>query len=100
MDGAVMKTKQFLTIVAAILAAAVASMDARGQTTNTARTRRGRGEPEKGVYKARIAPHWFAGDTKFWYRNDLRGEAREFILVDAVKGTRQPAFDHDKLAAA
>jgi dipeptidyl aminopeptidase/acylaminoacyl peptidase len=100
MDGAVMKTKQLLTIVAAILAAAVASTDARGQTTNTARTRRGRGEPEKGVYKARIAPHWFAGDTKFWYRNDLRGEAREFILVDAVKGTRQPAFDHDKLAAA
>ncbi len=27
-------------------------------------------------------------------------EAGEFILVDAAKGTRQRAFDHDKLAAA
>src|SRR5438105_14200561 len=24
-----------------------------------------------GVYKARIAPHWFDGDSKFWYQNDL-----------------------------
>jgi dipeptidyl aminopeptidase/acylaminoacyl peptidase len=100
MDGALMKTRQILPIVAAILAAAVASTNALAQTTNNTQGRRGRGEPEHGVYKARIAPHWFANDTKFWYRNDLRGEAREFILVDAVKGTRQLAFDHDKLAAA
>src|SRR5262249_54133218 len=30
----------------------------------------------------------------------LRGGAKEFILVDAEKGTRRPAFDHEKLAAA
>jgi len=51
-----------------------------------------------GVYKAQITPHWFADNTKFWYRNDLAGGTREFILVDAVKGTRQPAFDHDAVA--
>jgi hypothetical protein len=51
------------------------------------------------VYKDRIAPHWFAGDTRFWYRNDLKGGTREFVLVDAEKGTRGPAFDHAKLAA-
>jgi dipeptidyl aminopeptidase/acylaminoacyl peptidase len=63
--------------------------------------RRGRfGAPEAGVYKARITPHWFQNDTRFWYRNDLRGGAKEFIVVDAEKGTRQPAFDHQKLAAA
>jgi dipeptidyl aminopeptidase/acylaminoacyl peptidase len=103
MDGAVMKTKQVLPVVAAIVVAALASTSAPAQTTNTntVQARRGRfGEPERGVYKARIVPHWFAGDTKFWYRNDLRGEAREFILVDAERATRQPAFDHDKLAAA
>src|ERR1044071_1747525 len=62
--------------------------------------RRGAGQPDRGVYKARIEPHWFANDTQFWYRNDLRGGAKEFILVDAEKGTRQRAFDHEKLAAA
>src|SRR4051812_23802270 len=53
-----------------------------------------------GVYRAEIEPHWFDNNTRFWYRNDLRGGAKEFILVDANKGTRGPAFDHKKLAAA
>jgi dipeptidyl aminopeptidase/acylaminoacyl peptidase len=52
------------------------------------------------VFKARVTPHWFAGSTRFWYRNDLRGGAREFIDVDAARGVREPAFDHAKLAAA
>jgi dipeptidyl aminopeptidase/acylaminoacyl peptidase len=64
--------------------------------------RRGGGpaSPPQGVYKSIITPHWFANDTKFWYRNALRAGAGEFVLVDAEKGTRQPAFDHEKLAAA
>jgi dipeptidyl aminopeptidase/acylaminoacyl peptidase len=53
-----------------------------------------------GVYKAQVTPHWFHDNTRFWYRNDLASGAREFILVDAEAGTRQPAFDHKKLAAA
>jgi dipeptidyl aminopeptidase/acylaminoacyl peptidase len=62
--------------------------------------RRGFGRPQRGVYKAQITPHWFQNNTRFWYRNDLAGGAKEFILVDAEQGTRQPAFDHAKLAAA
>src|SRR5581483_12005159 len=57
-----------------------------------------RGQPARGVYKAQVSPNWFADSTRFWYRNDLRGGAREFVLVDAVKGTRGPAFDHKRLA--
>jgi dipeptidyl aminopeptidase/acylaminoacyl peptidase len=52
------------------------------------------------VFRDRITPHWFAGSTRFWYRNDLRGGAKEFVLVDAARGTRLPAFDHARLAAA
>ena len=29
------------------------------------------GRPDRGVYKARITPNWFAENTRFWYRNDL-----------------------------
>ena len=61
--------------------------------------RQGRG-PAGGVYKSRIVPHWFRENTRFWYRNDLRGGAREFVVVDANAGTRAPAFDHQRLAAA
>ncbi|HVV99727.1 MAG TPA: prolyl oligopeptidase family serine peptidase, partial [Planctomycetaceae bacterium] len=49
--------------------------------------------------KGRVVPHWI-GDGRFWYRNDLRGGAREFVLVVPEQGTRQPAFDHGKLADA
>jgi dipeptidyl aminopeptidase/acylaminoacyl peptidase len=69
-------------------------------THESPQQRRGGGQPERGVYKARVTPHWFANDTRFWYRNDLRGGAKEFIVVDAEKGTRGPAFDQAKLAAA
>jgi dipeptidyl aminopeptidase/acylaminoacyl peptidase len=56
--------------------------------------------PQLPVYKDRITPHWFHDNTRFWYRNDLRGGDKEFILVDAVQGKRQTAFDHNKLAVS
>ncbi|HSW00927.1 MAG TPA: prolyl oligopeptidase family serine peptidase [Sedimentisphaerales bacterium] len=54
----------------------------------------------EGYYKGQITPHWFADNQRFWYRNDLTGGTKEFILVDAERGTRQPAFGHARLAAA
>jgi dipeptidyl aminopeptidase/acylaminoacyl peptidase len=41
------------------------------------------------VYKDRITPNWFENNTKFWYRNDLPGGEREFIVIDAVTGARE-----------
>src|ERR1051326_7031344 len=61
--------------------------------------RRGRfGAPDRGVYKTQITPHWFDKDSRFWYRNDLSAGRKEFVVVNAEKGTRAPAFDHQKLA--
>ncbi len=71
-----------------------------GASAAAQQRRGGVGGPERGVYKARINPHWFQNNTRFWYRNDLRDDAKEFIVVDAEHGMRQPAFDHQKLAAA
>jgi hypothetical protein len=35
------------------------------------------------VFRDRITPHWFADNTRFWYRDDLGEGAKEFALVDA-----------------
>jgi hypothetical protein len=43
------------------------------------------------VYRDKVEPHWFDGDSKFWYRVDVAARQHEFILVDAEKGSRQPA---------
>ncbi|HSU51124.1 MAG TPA: DPP IV N-terminal domain-containing protein [Segetibacter sp.] len=45
-----------------------------------------------------VRPNWLDGD-RFWYRI-LTASGSEFILVDPARGTRVPAFDHQKLAAA
>src|SRR5258708_7488956 len=50
------------------------------------------------VYRSGVRPNWLP-DERFWYRVST-ADGAEFILVDPAKGTRAPAFDHVKLAAA
>jgi dipeptidyl aminopeptidase/acylaminoacyl peptidase len=52
------------------------------------------------VLNGNIAPTWIGQSNQLWYRKEIRGGGSEFVLVDAAKGTRGPAFDHAKLAAA
>ena len=49
------------------------------------------------VYHA-VHPQWTA-DERLWYR-DAGPEGDKFVLFDHVKLTKEPAFDHAKLASA
>ena len=42
---------------------------------------------------------WIGDSDKFWYPRSVQG-GTEFVLGDAHAGSKQLAFDHDKLAAA
>jgi dipeptidyl-peptidase 4 len=50
------------------------------------------------VLNAGVRPNWLP-DGRFWYRT-LREAGPEFVLVDPVKRTKAPAFDHEKVTAA
>jgi dipeptidyl-peptidase-4 len=50
------------------------------------------------VYRAGVRPNW-QPDESFWYRITT-AEGSEFVFVDPARGTREPAFDHARLAAA
>ncbi len=50
------------------------------------------------VLGAAVRPNWLSGD-RFWYRNSVSG-GFEYVLVDPSSGSRSPAFDHARLAAA
>ncbi len=50
------------------------------------------------VYRSGVTPNW-RPDESFWYRITT-AEGTEFVLVDSARGTREPAFDHARLAAA
>ena len=50
------------------------------------------------VFRTGVRPNWLQ-DDRFWYRITTT-DGSEFLLVDPSKGTRTPAFDHAKVAAA
>ncbi len=50
------------------------------------------------VFRSGVRPTWMP-DDRFWYRVTT-ADGSEFLLVDPAKGTREPAFDHAKVAAA
>src|SRR5438309_1524930 len=50
------------------------------------------------MFRSGVRPNWLP-DERFWYRITTP-EGAEFVLVDPAKGTRAPAFDHAKVAAA
>ena len=50
------------------------------------------------VSRSGVRPNW-TPDDRFWYRITT-ADGSEFLRVDPSKGTREPAFDHAKVAAA
>jgi dipeptidyl-peptidase 4 len=50
------------------------------------------------VFGAEVQPQWLPGE-RFWYRNRIP-EGHEFVVVDPARGTRERAFDHERLARA
>jgi dipeptidyl aminopeptidase/acylaminoacyl peptidase len=50
------------------------------------------------MFRSAVQANWLP-DERMWYRVTTP-EGSEFVLVDPARGTREPAFDHAKLAAA
>jgi dipeptidyl-peptidase 4 len=55
--------------------------------------------PGELVIGDKIKPQWIDGGARFWYAVST-GAGKRFVLVDPAAGTREPAFDHARLAAA
>jgi dipeptidyl aminopeptidase/acylaminoacyl peptidase len=52
----------------------------------------------KLVFDTSIAPRWLEASDRFWYAFQTR-EGRRFTIVDPLKKTKAPLFDHAKMAA-
>jgi len=55
--------------------------------------------PGELVIGDKVRPQWIDGGDRFWYAVS-NGAGKRFVLVDPAAGTREPAFDHGRLAAA
>jgi dipeptidyl aminopeptidase/acylaminoacyl peptidase len=52
----------------------------------------------KLILNARATPQWIGKSSRFYYVEQLPEGGHQFILVDASAGSREPAFDHLRLA--
>ncbi|MER5762213.1 DPP IV N-terminal domain-containing protein [Streptomyces sp. NPDC002082] len=55
--------------------------------------------PGELVTGDKVRPQWTDAGARFWYAVHT-GTGRRFVLVDPAAGTREPAFDHPRLATA
>jgi dipeptidyl-peptidase 4 len=94
-----------LAVASAVTLAAVAAQDRRADAPRVV-TAADYARAEKFlaagvsslVVGGSVAPNWLP-DERLWYRSTTAA-GTEFILVDPVTRTREPVFDHVKLAAA
>jgi dipeptidyl-peptidase-4 len=52
----------------------------------------------KLVFDTSVTPRWLETSDRFWYAYQTR-EGRRFSIVDPIKKTKAPLFDHAKMAA-
>src|SRR3954462_10438331 len=52
----------------------------------------------KLVFDTSVTPRWMQSADRFWYTYQTR-EGRRFYLVDPLKKSKAPLFDHAKMAA-
>ncbi|MDP7205363.1 MAG: DPP IV N-terminal domain-containing protein, partial [Pirellulaceae bacterium] len=58
-----------------------------------------RAKTQGTVVGGSVEPHWLPEGRGLWYRRET-SQGHQFILADAKKGTRRPAFDHALVARA
>ena len=88
-----MRTIRFALTYLFSLALLVAPTSLKAQVTRSdyERAKNLRKMTENKVFKARVRPHWFADNTRFWYRNDLPSNAKEFKCESRVLKYQLPS---------
>ena len=71
----------------------------QGTPADYERARNLRAQTQGLVYDSPERPAWIEKSHRFWYRKSVKG-GNVFMLVDADPLHKQPAFDHDRIAAS
>ena len=88
-----------LALLALLASAPLVAQDATRQVTADDYTRAERFLSQNTnslVFGASVSAQWL-GDGRFWYRSMVPG-GTEFVMVDPSEGTRERAFDHERIA--
>jgi len=92
-------TQMFRTFVVAGVLASSPSAFAQGTAPDYERANGLRAKYEALVTNVPGPATWIEKTDRFWYRRMTKG-GTEFVVVDAETRQKQPAFDHEQLAAS
>jgi dipeptidyl-peptidase 4 len=91
---------RFLFIFAMIHAATASVLNAQGTAADYQRAETMAKRVSGQVTQMKLEPHWFDNNQQFWYKRELPNGKYEFRVVRVEDGKSEPAFDHQRLAAA
>jgi len=94
-----MRSSAVRTCGIVLLLCAPISLLSQGSPADYERARNLRVGTQGLVYNLAERVTWIEKSHRFWYRKSVKG-GNLFMLVDADALSRQPAFDHEKLAAS
>ena len=75
-----------------------ANVSGQGKQADYDRANALRKSTRNAVFRRKVEPHWADDEQRLWYRIETAPSTFEFVLADAVKGTRELAFDHEAVA--
>ncbi len=87
-------------LLLAVVLVGTGAAQAQGTKADYERSEKLRERTSNKVFRRWVAPQWFSNGDRFWYRVQTGLSSFEFVLVDAVAGSRTAAFDHAALAKA
>ncbi len=86
-------------LIAILLLALPVQLLAQGTAADYERAKNLRSQTQGLAYNNPGPSTWIDKTHRFWYRKTVKG-GHQFVLVNADQLTKEPAFDHDKLAAS
>ncbi|MPZ17975.1 MAG: prolyl oligopeptidase family serine peptidase, partial [Luteitalea sp.] len=95
--GVVRSLRSVILLSVAIMAPALAG--AQGTLADYERATSLRERYEAAAENIAGPARWIDDTNRFWYRKSVKG-GHQFVMVDAATLEKQPAFDHEKIAAA
>ncbi len=98
-----MKSSTSLVAAALVIATSAAAQPARSAVTAEDYARAERflfWNRDQYLVNGDIQHHWIGTQDRFWYQRTTESGSKEFVVVNAADGTRYPAFDQGKIAAA
>jgi dipeptidyl aminopeptidase/acylaminoacyl peptidase len=91
-----------LAITIALTASAAVAQQQREATASPNYALAAQWTPDKVsklVFDTTVTPRWLQTSDRFWYAYRTRDDGRRFVIVDPVKRTKAPLFDHARMAA-